>query len=728
MTNKEISSFHIDFIKHVGLGINISRTYPKGHPSLAPVIERLKLTLKETPLEKESISLILVEDVLMVDDERIDSKRLPIVKSLVDRLVHLGIKSITFNVYAADSDIKEFFLAMAATTADIEDYNGIEALVKARGITGIEINKFRVGVVSSDEEAGKGIDWGGFLESLSGDQTKMTEEEKSKELTNFLMGLGIKGNEAAEVQSGKIIGGLEKLALMIAGQYGEDRWSEYSLVFARLLAVLSPNIKKNIMKYRIENKKIAVLFKELIPTMSDQDIVDIISTRTKDKIPATEEEVVDILRTVTGTRLPGVLSTLRINVPELNFEKIAAQLMHELKTTHVVKMGDKFSTKNLEVEMRQFFPSLRDPSPEERRKAVDGLMEFSNTFFERKNYDLVRLVANRFDTMTDVETDIKVFTRVIECLKILYLKAKELRMNDLVQFVSKKFGKHLMRKEPAFLERKNIIIRTINEVGDTNYVVEMISLLWDPGTFGEAREVLVALADYSALMLIESLKDTEDRAVRMKIIDVLVRIGPKAMVEVKKLMNVPEWYVRRNGIFILGEMKAVDAVDEIGRFIDDHDERVQLEVVASLSKIGGVKATEYIIKALNSKFHNVFLEAMKFLPKDDVKHKLAEVTRLIKTRKGVTDEKVDNFKCELIRLLGRVGDDSVIDTLVEVINERGFFRGDTLLRAKEYALNALVQIGSRNALNVLNDLTTSNDHFVSTKTKEILRRRESKQG
>ena len=72
MTIREISSFHIDFIKQVGLGINISRTYPKGHPSLAPVIERLKLTLKETPLEKESISLILVEDVFIVDDERID--------------------------------------------------------------------------------------------------------------------------------------------------------------------------------------------------------------------------------------------------------------------------------------------------------------------------------------------------------------------------------------------------------------------------------------------------------------------------------------------------------------------------------------------------------------------------------------------------------------------------------------------------------------------------------
>ncbi|GAH49112.1 unnamed protein product, partial [marine sediment metagenome] len=56
--------------------------------------------------------------------------------------------------------------------------------------------------------------------------------------------------------------------------------------------------------------------------MVDEDIIDIIAIKAKEKSLTTEHEIVDILKNVTGSRLPDLLSTLRINVPELNFEKI----------------------------------------------------------------------------------------------------------------------------------------------------------------------------------------------------------------------------------------------------------------------------------------------------------------------------------------------------------------------------------------------------------------------
>jgi hypothetical protein len=60
------SQFHAEFIKQIGLGINISRTYPKGHPSLMPIIQKVKIMLKEVPMEKESLSLVIIEDVIMI--------------------------------------------------------------------------------------------------------------------------------------------------------------------------------------------------------------------------------------------------------------------------------------------------------------------------------------------------------------------------------------------------------------------------------------------------------------------------------------------------------------------------------------------------------------------------------------------------------------------------------------------------------------------------------------
>ena len=716
------TKFLNDLIKQIGLGINISRTYPKGHPSLQPVVQRLRILLKEIPIEQDSISLVIIEDVIMIENERFDSRTLPIVKSLVHRFNQLGVKSITFNVELSEEDIREFFTAMAATPADIADYGDIVALVRAKGITGIKVNKFRVGVISTDEQA-QAMNWEQFLDSLTVTQAAMTDEERIKELGGFLAGVGLVGDEPVEVQTGKIISGLEKLALMIADQYGEDRWNEYSVVFSRMLSALSPTIKKNVVKYRTENKKLSVLFKSLIPSMSDEDIIDIISVKAKDKTPETEQEIIDVLKNVTGSRLPGILSTLRVNVPELNFEKIVARLMTEMKTVKGEKAAQKFMAQNLESEMRTIFPRLRDPSHEERIKAVDELMEYANKLFEAEKFDLVRLLIDRLDTMADAETEIKTFDRVINALKTLYKKADEFKKDDLIQFVSKKFGKHLLRKDAALLDRKKIIIKSISDIRDQNYIPELVSLLWDPGTFAEAREALMSMAEFSVPLLIETLKDTEDRSVRMKIIDVLVRIGERAIPEIEKLLTAPEWYIRRNGVYILGEMKVMAAVDRLAELIGDENEQVQLAVIESLSKLGDERVKEHIKKALDSKSKKVVIAAMKHLDKEDVKEKLEEAVQWVKLRKGIPNEKEEEFRREIIAVLGKFGDDSVVDVLFSIVNEKALFKKDLILPTKRAALNALADIRTEKARQLLENAAAHKDQFISAAAEEILKKR-----
>ena len=714
-----------DLIKQIGLGINISKTYPKGHPSMMPVVKRLRILLREVPIEQETISIVIVEDIIMIEEERFDSKRLPIVKSLVTRFNQLGVKSITFNVEQTEEDIKEFFNAMAATPADIDDYGDIVALMRARGITTIKVNKFRVGVISTDG-SGQAVNWDRFLDSLTVGQVAVSDDDKIKELSSFLAGIGIGGNEPVEVQSTKIVSGLEKLALMVADQYGEDRWDEYSIVFSRMLSVLSPTIKKNIAKYRTENKKLAILFKSLIPSMSDEDIIDVISVKAKEKSPKVEQEVIDILKNVTGSRLPSILSALRVNVPELDFETIAARLMSELKTVKGEKAADKFKSKNMEHEMRAIFPRLRDPSHDERIKAVGELLEFRDPIFESENYDLLRLLIDRFDAMADAETDVKTFSIIIDALKSIYLTARSLKKDDMVQFLSKKFGKHLLRKDVALLERKKLVIRAITEIKDENYVAELVSLLWDPGTFVEARAALTALSEFSVPILIDTLKETEDRAVRMKIIDVIVKMGELAVSGVRKLLDAEEWYIRRNGVYILGEMKMNSLIDQLGGLIDDDSEQVQLSVVESLVKIDDVRAKKYFLKALESKYRSVIIAAMSCLDRDDVHDKLLEVAGWLKERKGIPDAKEEKFRSDIIKLLGQYGDDSVLEPLNAILSERPLFKADVLYPTKLAVLNAFVSIGSEKAMTALQNAAEHKDQYVAASAEEILNKLQRK--
>jgi hypothetical protein len=235
----DIKIFYNDLLKQIGVGINIARAYPKGHPSMQPIVQRLRILLKEIPIEKDSISMVVIEDVIMIDDERYSSKQLPIIKSLVNRFNKVGVKSITFGVDLSENDIREFFNAMVATPADLADYGDIVALVRAKGIIGIQVNKLQVGVVSSDQE-GPMMAWGQFLDTLAVGRTVATDEERIRELGGFLAQVGLVGSEPINVQTDRIISGLERLALLVADQYGEDRWDEYSMVFSRMLSALSP--------------------------------------------------------------------------------------------------------------------------------------------------------------------------------------------------------------------------------------------------------------------------------------------------------------------------------------------------------------------------------------------------------------------------------------------------------------------------------------------------------
>jgi len=713
--------FNTEFIKQIGLGVGISRTYPKGHPSLLPVIQRLKVLLKEIPLEKESLSLVVMEDVLMIEDERFDSRRLPMVKSLVDRFNQLDIKSITFNVDMNDNDIKEFFAVTAATPAEIEDYGNVVALVKARGIIGVKVNRFRVGVISSDQE-GKAINWDTFLDSLVVSDTAMSDEQRFKELSKFLAGVGISGAEPANVQTDNIVGGLEKLALTIADQYGEGRWDEYSIVFSRILSVLSPNIKKNIVRYKTENKKLAMLFKSLIPTMNDEDIVDIVAMKAKEKKPGTEEEVLDILKNVTGSRLPDILSSLRMNVPELNFEKIVGRLMSEMKTSKGSKEADKFVARDLEVKLRNFFPKLRDPDQAERIAAIEELMKLSPGIFQTKNWDLLRLLIDRFDTMADAETEIPTFTKVMDALKGIYARAVQLKNDDITQFVSKKFGKHLMRKEASLLERKKIVIKAITEIKDQNYITEMVSMLWDQGTFIEAREALIAFSEYSTPLLIDTLKDIDDRSIRMKILDILVRIGDKAVPEVKKLLGFPEWFIRRNAVWLLGEIKSVESVEDLGKLIDDEEERVQLEVVDALVKINVPAGKPYLNQGLKSKFRAVLVVCLRAADRANARAKIADVLGWIRIRKSIPDEKEEKFRQSAITALAEIGDDQTIPVFNEILNEKSIFKSDLLLPTKQAVLDAYLNINTPNTLQALRDATKHRDDYVAGMAQEIIKR------
>jgi hypothetical protein len=718
---EHVKKLYDDLLKLLRMGIYLSRTYPEGHPSLKHTVERMRKLFEELRIEKRVVSIVVIESILKIEEERFDSLKLSIVKFLVDRFNQLGVNSITFNTEASEHDLNEFFSVMALQPSDIDDYGDITTVMRIRDITGIKVNIYRVGVITSDSEF-RELDWDNFLESMITAEEPKTEEERLKELGSFLGVLGVTTDDSAEMQTEKILTGLEKLALMVMDRYGEERWNEYSLVFSRILSILSPSVKKNIVRYRSENAKLAEMFRKLVPTMEDDDIVDIVMMITKKRSPNAEDDIVDILKNVTSNRLPDILTTLGTRAPQSYTSDFIDRLMKRVNATRGPESAMKYAIKNLEMEMKSHFPALRSNATEERIDAIDDLIAFADRLFEAENYDLVCLMANRLDAMAEAESDLNAFAKAIDGMKMLYIKARDRNNTEVMEFIAKKFAKYLMRKDTIFLERKRIVIKAIGETRDPTYIPELLSSLWAAGTYAEAREALIALADTSAPLLVQSLREIDDYSVRMKILDILKRMSDKAIPEILKLLQANEWYARRNGVFILGELKAETAINDIGALIDEDIAQIQLEVVASLNKIGGEKSASYIKKALNSKYPHVTLEAMKCLEADDFKHKLPQVLSWLKRQKAIPNEIDEQFRVTVIEALAKSKEEPVVNALISIVKERTLFKGALLLPTKAAALTALAQIATPKAMQTLQKSANSRNHFIAATAQDVLQR------
>lgn len=718
---EHVKKLYDDLLKLLRMGIYLSRTYPEGHPSLKRTVERMCKLFEELRIEKRVVSIVVIESILKIEEERFDSQKLSIVKFLVDRFNQLGVNSVTFNTEASEHDLSEFFSVMALQPSEVDDYGDITTLMRLRDITGIKVNIYRVGVVTSDSEF-RELDWDNFLESMITAEEPKTEEERLKELGSFLGVLGVTTEDSAEMQTEKILTGLEKLALMVMDRYGEERWNEYSLVFSRILSILSPSVKKNIVRYRTENAKLAEMFRKLVPTMEDDDIVDIVMMITKKRSPNSEDDIVDILKNVTSNRLPDILTTLGTRAPQSYTSDFIDRLMKRVKATRGPETAMKYAIKNLEMEMKSHFPALRSNATEERIDAIDDLIAFADRLFEAENYDLVSLMANRLDAMAEAESNLNAFAKAIDGMKVLYIKARDRNNTEVMEFIAKKFAKYLMRKDAIFLERKRIVIKAIGETRDPTYIPELLSSLWAAGTYAEAREALIALADTSAPLLVQSLREIDDYSVRMKILDILKRMSDKAIPEILKLLQADEWYARRNGVFILGELKAETAINDIGALIDEDIAQIQLEVVASLNKIGGEKSIGYIKKALNSKYPHVTLEAMKCLEADDFKHKLPQVLSWLKRQKAIPNEVDEQFRVAVIEALAKSKEEPVVNSLISIVKERALFKGALLLPTKTAALTALAQIATPKAMQILQKSANSRNHFIAATAQDVLQR------
>lgn len=146
--------------------------------------------------------------------------------------------------------------------------------------------------------------------------------------------------------------------------------------------------------------------------------------------------------------------------------------------------------------------------------------------------------------------------------------------------------------------------------------------------------VLARLGTDALQPLVDTVKDRSQVDLRSRAIEALQAAGPAGIKALGSELRRPNpWYVHRNVLRTMAELKNPAAVEDISLMADNSDERIRREVIWSLAHIGHRESLEFVKEAINDPSPSVRRTA--------------------------------------VRVLGSFGDPGVVQFLVEVINQHG---------------------------------------------------------
>lgn len=244
----------------------------------------------------------------------------------------------------------------------------------------------------------------------------------------------------------------------------------------------------------------------------------------------------------------------------------------------------------------------------------------------------------------------------------------------------------MARRNPA---TRGSIMMAMHRIANRNLVEEIVARLGKARTEEDRaslRGVVVALGAEAVTPLVRSLIAASDLSARRAYRDALVELDRVGVPLLEDMVGDERWFVVRNMVGILGEIRSADAVDHFARTIRHSDVRVRRETVIALSKFGGEEAVQQLLVGLGDVEPS--LRAASALGLGLTKAGTA-VAPLLKRLGEETD---GDAALEIIRALGRIGDPRGVPALAERASGGSLF-SRTPLPIRLEAIRALGEIG-----------------------------------
>lgn len=192
------------------------------------------------------------------------------------------------------------------------------------------------------------------------------------------------------------------------------------------------------------------------------------------------------------------------------------------------------------------------------------------------------------------------------------------------------------------------------------------SLLPDAGNeSGVLRGLLKRAGDEGAEVLIAHLPLATTLTRRRVYFDAIVELR-KGVPQLIDALESAQWFVVRNAALILGEMKALEAEQSLGRLLGHHDERVRVAAISALSQMDRSSTRLLVQSGISDSSPEVRRRAMGAFGQDKATN--ISATPLLRVLQTETDPEVE---VEILYALGRVASADAVQKLIRLCSQSG---------------------------------------------------------
>jgi HEAT repeat protein len=272
-------------------------------------------------------------------------------------------------------------------------------------------------------------------------------------------------------------------------------------------------------------------------------------------------------------------------------------------------------------------------------------------------------------------------------------------------------------------ERKRHASLALDQLASDEMTDYLLAYAMDKDTEQKSRELLVQILAYlgkrTGDRVMQMLCSEESASRRKFLSEILVRSGTAVLKIVHGYLNDERWYVVRNAIAIMGEIRSQDSLAELALLLEHEDIRVRRETIRALSKIGGKRAIKILLQSAVAEDQEIRRQAILSLGAMRATAAVPTLLMLLK-QKGWTERDID-LKKDTIRALGEIRNPEATPELVKILQRKRWVYRQLNEELRTAAAAALGDIADESVIPVLEKATNDRNANIARAAAQALK-------